>query len=83
MVYVNSYYVTYKTDEFYTELITDSSRHEPTAVEAHMGPTTAKGIMRALEVMVKKYEKRYGELPKPKIEQESKWKKDYTPSMHS
>jgi len=77
MSYVNSYYVTYRRDDFYIELRLESPDDEKVTGIVYISPYNAKGLMNALSIMVSEYEEKYGKLPETKLKRVEKEDKDY------
>lgn len=82
MVYANSYWVTYRKEEFYIKLKLVGPDKETEIGEIYTPPKEAKTLMRLLEILIKEYEKTYGELPEPDIARDKESRKEYTPSYY-
>ncbi len=76
-IYANGYYVTYKRDEFYVQLRLASPDGERNLLGVYVSPWNAKSLMKALKVMVEKYEHDYGPLEEPKVARERKERKKF------
>ncbi|MCS7115726.1 MAG: DUF3467 domain-containing protein [Candidatus Bathyarchaeota archaeon] len=77
MVYVNKFWITYRSGEFYIKLIRESPDGEKEVGEIYTTPKEAKTLMRILEMLVKEYEEKFGMLPGPELLREE-CRKDYT-----
>ncbi len=65
--YANRFYVSYRRDEFYTELARINPEGEQERIELYMSPYQAKGLRDALSSMISEYEGSYGEIPAMEI----------------
>jgi len=69
MAYVNNYLVTYSKGIFYLELKQNRPKGEETVGLFFLQPEDAKGLMKALRMMMDEYEKQYGEVKAPRLEE--------------
>jgi hypothetical protein len=67
--YANSYLVSYTRKEFYVELRLDGPREKGIVGVFFMRPETAKGLKEALGLMISGYEKEYGQVESPILEE--------------
>lgn len=82
MTYVNKFWATYRFEEFYIELIRENPEGEKSIGEIFMTPKAAKMLMRILEMLVKEYEEKFGEIPEPQLIREEEGRKDYMPPYY-
>lgn len=82
LVYVNKFWVTYRFEEFYIKLIRENPDEERTVGEIFVTPRQAKMLMRMLEMLLKEYEEKFGEIPEPQIIREEEGRKDYMPPYY-
>ena len=71
-IYANSYYVTFKRDEFYIQLRLTNPEGEKNLLGVYLSPWNAKGLMKALKTMVEKYERSFHPIGEPKLAKERK-----------